>query len=403
LNNIPATQQRTGARPCPYGGGSGQVRGRVPTGGVKKEDKDKHMFTLLSLQIVILLFVLITFWVMPSLMPADLAFGVRIPPNHQGDALIGQVRRDFRIGIVLIAIVLVIGSLLLAQISSSLLLLGITFATVFLASLDYYIAHHRLTTVKRREDWFAGQRQAVVVDTELQREPVRLPIPLLVLTIALVVAMFVIGAWRYPSLPDRIPTHFDANGVPNGWMDKGIGIFLTPLVALGETILFIVLALFLPRKQAQLDPANIEASRARSRQLQSVWGRSFLLIAVLTNSFMLIVSLVVWQLLPATIISIVAPIFPILILLSTLGILIPYYRQRRNQAQPNNTQTPYVARDDDRYWKGGMFYFNRDDPSIFVQKRFGIGWTINFGHPMGMLFMVVVIVIIVGSVVLPFF
>ena len=38
--------------------------------------------------------------------------------------------------------------------------------------------------------------------------------------------------------------------------------------------------------------------------------------------------------------------------------------------------------DDDKYWKAGIFYVNKEDPSIFVEKRFGVGWTINFGHPL---------------------
>lgn len=37
--------------------------------------------------------------------------------------------------------------------------------------------------------------------------------------------------------------------------------------------------------------------------------------------------------------------------------------------------------DDDRYWKAGGVYFNPDDPTILVPKRFGIGWTFNFAHP----------------------
>jgi hypothetical protein len=46
------------------------------------------MFTDLIMQTTISFVVLISFWVMPSLMPAGIAFGVRIPPNHQEDALI---------------------------------------------------------------------------------------------------------------------------------------------------------------------------------------------------------------------------------------------------------------------------------------------------------------------------
>ena len=35
----------------------------------------------------------------------------------------------------------------------------------------------------------------------------------------------------------------------------------------------------------------------------------------------------------------------------------------------------------DRFWRGRVFYVNPDDPALFVPKRFGIGYTINFAHP----------------------
>jgi uncharacterized membrane protein len=34
---------------------------------------------------------------------------------------------------------------------------------------------------------------------------------------------------------------------------------------------------------------------------------------------------------------------------------------------------------DPRAWRGG-FYVNPDDPALFVPKRQGAGWTLNFGH-----------------------
>jgi uncharacterized membrane protein len=35
---------------------------------------------------------------------------------------------------------------------------------------------------------------------------------------------------------------------------------------------------------------------------------------------------------------------------------------------------------DNRHWVLGAFYVNRDDPSIFIEHRFGFGYTINFGN-----------------------
>ena len=36
----------------------------------------------------------------------------------------------------------------------------------------------------------------------------------------------------------------------------------------------------------------------------------------------------------------------------------------------------------DDCWKYGVFYFNRDDPALFVAKRFGLnlGYTLNFAN-----------------------
>jgi uncharacterized membrane protein len=35
----------------------------------------------------------------------------------------------------------------------------------------------------------------------------------------------------------------------------------------------------------------------------------------------------------------------------------------------------------DRFWKAGLFYYNPGDPALMVPKRFGIGYTLNFAHP----------------------
>lgn len=36
---------------------------------------------------------------------------------------------------------------------------------------------------------------------------------------------------------------------------------------------------------------------------------------------------------------------------------------------------------DPKNYKWGIFYCNRSDSSIFVPKRFGFGYTLNFGLP----------------------
>jgi hypothetical protein len=41
---------------------------------------------------------------------------------------------------------------------------------------------------------------------------------------------------------------------------------------------------------------------------------------------------------------------------------------------------PVGDRTEDRYWKLGVVYFNRDDAAVAVEKHFGLGYTLNFAR-----------------------
>jgi len=79
-------------------------------------------------------------------------------------------------------------------------------------------------------------------------------------------------------------------------------------------------------------------------------------------------------------------------------VLILLWHPQRSRIKTNtfaDTQhSDAVFREDDRYWYGGFFYNNPDDPALFVPKRFGLGWTVNFGHSQGKL-------VLIGMLLLP--
>jgi len=84
-----------------------------------------------------------------------------------------------------------------------------------------------------------------------------------------------------------------------------------------------------------------------------------------------------------------------------LVLFLPAPGARRDARIP--TDRPRVIfRDDDRYWYAGLFYNNPDDPAVFVPKRFGVGWTINFGHPRGRLFFIgMLLVVLLFGMIIP--
>ncbi len=61
--------------------------------------------------------------------------------------------------------------------------------------------------------------------------------------------------------------------------------------------------------------------------------------------------------------------------------------------------TELELQDDDDNWILGMFYYNRNDTRLNVEKRLGYGATINMAHPAGIVITVLSILLILGSLV----
>lgn len=69
-----------------------------------------------------------------------------------------------------------------------------------------------------------------------------------IIFLALIVASFLVGAFLFPQLPEKIVSHWDASGQPNGYMGKFWGIFLFPVIMLGMFVLYAVIPLIDPLK-----------------------------------------------------------------------------------------------------------------------------------------------------------
>ena len=54
----------------------------------------------------------------------------------------------------------------------------------------------------------------------------------------------------------------------------------------------------------------------------------------------------------------------------------------------------------DAGWKGGFLYYNPNDPALLVERRMGIGWTLNMANRWSWLILGAVVLAIVISNVL---
>lgn len=90
----------------------------------------------------------------------------------------------------------------------------------------------------------------------------------------LVLGMFLVAAITFPALPERIPTHWNLQGVPDGWMDRWPGAFLLPAVALGLLGLLAGLRRIDPKRSSGADAGRTEAAGGRGKATSSSAGGS---------------------------------------------------------------------------------------------------------------------------------
>lgn len=209
--------------------------------------------------------------------------------------------------------------------------------------------------------------------------------------------------WRYPALPERMPVHWNAAGQADGWAAKSPW----PLAALLIMLAFIhgmllTLLIGMGQMRVRLPAQRVEEYRlVRERYLRvSAQGMNALRIgiAVMFTGIMW-ASLfgiegqakgaappgmgLVWAGAAVLVLAIVW--------LMVRGLQVR--REMREIAGPGAFEG--VAPTEGWVW--GMFYCNRNDPSIWVEKRLGIGWTVNFAHPAGWLIMGLALAVPLGA------
>jgi uncharacterized membrane protein len=326
-------------------------------------------------------------WLLPALVPRSVPFGVRIPGARAKEPVIARQRRRYRYGVA--AITLVVAAVVLA-VGDRPPLGGLGVAAELAGAFALFqVARRQIMAAKHRERWFGGLRQVVVADTSLRTDPEPFPWRWAVPSIVLTVATVVIGIVRYPHLPARLAVHFDAAGQADRYAHVSLVSAFGPVAGqvLG-TALLVGLAALVLRSKAQLDAEDPQTAGARHRRFVSSGARALLVLAACLSVTLLLASLTAWKLIDlarsAGGLVAIMPLLGVVVLVAVLVRVGQSGSRLRIRASPGSgsaRRPTVVNRDDDRYWRLGLLYFNRDDPSLLVPHRFGLGWTLNLARP----------------------
>lgn len=345
---------------------------------------------------------------LPTLARPTVPFGVRVPPEHIGAPVIRHAIGRYYQGVVLMMLVVAAATVAAAFVVPPEAVLTIApFAVLAAWFVPFLAARRTVLEEKRTQGWFDGVRQVAVADTSMRTDPPRYPWLWAAPSILIALGTIVVGIVVYPTLPERVAIHFGTDG-PDRFADTTPwSAFGLPAVQVLTTLLLLGLVTIGLRSKVDLSATAPQRSAGQYRRYATTMARLILLLAAGMNLTLLVVALMVWDVVPATTAWVAASMAPTLIASAVLIVAAIRSGQsghRLATATPggNDRQPPqdYADRDDDAHWIGGLIYRNRDDPALWVPKRFGgVGWTINFGRPAAWVVTAVVIGGTLGAVV----
>ena len=299
---------------------------------------------------------------LPNMTRREILFAVPVPPDFRESRAGRRAIRMFRLVMVAV-VVAAAGALLLSPDG----LLNTTAAAMPIAIL---LAGGIAFRWQNRTLAAAAVQFTRPRDAEMTAEPENLPWfawlgagPFVILAAA--------ATWLYlhwDRIPARFPVHFDARGQANRWAERTTKGVYGPLFFGAE-----ICAWFLAMALAGWFGSR--RSRSRSVMLGGMIAVEYLV--GLLNALISVQSLFgipVWA-----------------IALSPMVILVPLIIVMTNKmGEPWEPMDPTP----NECWKGDIFYYNPNDAALFVEKRDGLGYTLNFAnHGSWMLLLALALVI----------
>ncbi|WP_123054215.1 DUF1648 domain-containing protein [Clostridium sp. JN-1] len=354
------------------------------------------------------IFIIFIFQVLtPKLARKDIYFGVRIPEDKIDNDELKAIYKDYAknniITFILFMALMICFVYILPEYVYMIGTLSI-FVYLTITFFVYYMSNKKVKFIKSQNKWFNGKKSMVVIDTNFStnnRSKILVSPLWFLLCIAIIIVNIAIGFKYYSSLPYRVPTHFDFSGNPNGWMDKSYKvIWAMPAAQIFMTAIMFFSYKIIAWSKQQINPSNPEESQKRDKIFRHTWSKFMVVSCIVMNLLFTFGNLTIFQVIKLNpkISSIIPIVIAIVMVIFSVYVSIKIgqggSRIDFNNGSKGDSKVSNI--DDDKYWKlGNTIYVNKDDPALFVEKRFGIGWTMNFGRKESIIILAVFILLIV--------
>ncbi|PZD96374.1 hypothetical protein DNH61_07625 [Paenibacillus sambharensis] len=348
---------------------------------------------------------IIVFVTLPFFSPRNIIFGISIPDKHADH----QAMHGFRLRYIWSVIVAgILWAILIIALSlaglleelpvdngiSELLIVTSVIGYILIASIIFIVFHGQVSDYKRQQGWSTTPPMPKKAAADLKFRSSSIVYSNYWFLPHLLVTLLGAGAALalYDRIPDEIGMRYSIEGEVLHSAEKTVHrVLLLNYVQLAVIGVFIFLNYTIRSLRQKLDPS----APAESRKQEIRYRRSMSLLMI-SLGFLLVVYFALLQAMTLyggnmKLAGSLAVLFP---LLTVAVIGAAGFRIQRKRGKEG-------ADGQDHHWKGGMLYYNPADPALIVEKRVGVGWTINFARPVSWLiiasFILTITVIIILS------
>ena len=330
----------------------------------------------------------VLFWFMPRLTRHDLYFAVTVAPGFRDDSEGKSILRRYRTELVLAS------ALALAAVVAAVSRLGVAvipacfYMQVAASFIAFYRARrhvlpHAVPPTTIREAELGGGNRIIPGGWVVASGP-------FVLLAACAAYLWIHGE----EIPARFAIHRGAGGQPNGWAAHSfVGVYFLSIAGILAALTLILYGMtHWVRSVHAGGPEGVRELKFRrtASAILLVWEYFITIqsswIVLVPRGHDLRVAL-----LPLLLVFILVALV-VLARLGQGGSRVP----AGNETSPGPSAVPVGDRTQDKYWKLGIFYFNRDDSAVIVEKRFGLGYTLNFARSATW---VIVLLVLMGALV----
>ena len=348
----------------------------------------QSLMIILTSNIVIITMVILSYY-LNSASNKGIYFGVRIPKKYQESSEIKALDKSYKRKVLYIfSIYFIITNIVIIfnlKASEEMLsmITGISAMGVFLIHAILFVIYYKaIKKLKEKNNWNYKKNNIVVVDTTLRKpkknekyKPLNEKFFLFPILISIIILVLTIQRREY---------------ILN---INSYGIYKIPTYQIGMCLVMFLLTKITLTSKVDLNSGNIETAVKRKKKFKRLIS-IFLFITELemVALYSAIQLGIIYNFYTKSLENFINGFISISMVLFII-IFILIGQGGRNIEEENEGDDLY--KNDDDKWIWGMFYYNKNDPAWMVEKRVGIGYTINFANKKATILLVLFILLII--------